>query len=158
MPFQEDESALVVWALWRHYYRYRDIEFIRPLWVDVVQKAADFMCRYRDPRTGLPLPSYDLWEERFESIKEAERHWARNGAIILKFFLNVSQEEQHQRGAHRGQLPPHPPEQLARGQLAGLAGGGGRGRRPPGGGAAPPPTPTRGPGPGGRSPASPDRR
>jgi oligosaccharide amylase len=65
MPIQEDETALVVWAMWRHYYRYRDIEFIRPLWVDVVQKAAEFMCRYRDPRTGLPLPSYDLWEERW---------------------------------------------------------------------------------------------
>src|SRR3954469_23771341 len=65
LPIQEDETALVVWALWRHYYRYRDIEFIRPLWVDVVQKAADFMCRSRDGRTGLPLPSYDLWEERW---------------------------------------------------------------------------------------------
>jgi oligosaccharide amylase len=65
LPIQEDETALVVWALWRHYYRYRDIEFIRPMWVDVVQKAADFMCDYRDPRTGLPLPSYDLWEERW---------------------------------------------------------------------------------------------
>src|SRR3712207_9032671 len=65
LPIQEDETALVVWALWRHYYRYRDIEFIRPIWVDVVQKAADFMVRYRDQRTGLPLPSYDLWEERW---------------------------------------------------------------------------------------------
>src|SRR5206468_3915088 len=53
------------WAMCRHYYRYRDIGFVRPLWVDVVQKAADFMCRYRDPRTGLPHPSYDLWEERW---------------------------------------------------------------------------------------------
>jgi glucoamylase len=65
MPIQEDETALVVWAMWRHYYRYRDIEFIRPLWVDVIQPAADFMCKYRDGRTGLPLPSYDLWEERW---------------------------------------------------------------------------------------------
>lgn len=65
LPIQEDETALVVWVLWRHYYKYRDIEFIRPMWVDIVQKAADFMVRYRDPRTGLPLPSYDLWEERW---------------------------------------------------------------------------------------------
>lgn len=65
LPIQEDETALVVWAMWRHYYRYRDIEFVRPLWVGVVQKAADFMVRYRDPKTGLPLPSYDLWEERW---------------------------------------------------------------------------------------------
>jgi len=65
MPIQEDETALVVWAMWRHYYRYRVYRVRPPLWVDVVQKAADFMCRYRDPRTGLPHPSYDLWEERW---------------------------------------------------------------------------------------------
>ncbi|HEV8291630.1 MAG TPA: glycoside hydrolase family 15 protein, partial [Tepidisphaeraceae bacterium] len=65
LPIQEDETALVVWALWRHYYRYRDIEYVRPLWVDLIQKAADFMVAYRDPKTGLPLPSYDLWEERW---------------------------------------------------------------------------------------------
>ena len=65
LPIQEDETALVVWVLWRHYWRYRDIEFVRPLWVDIVQPAADFMVRYRDARTGLPQPSYDLWEERW---------------------------------------------------------------------------------------------
>lgn len=65
LPIQEDETALVVWALWRHYVRYRDIEFVRPLWLRLIQPAADFMVRYRDPDTKLPLPSYDLWEERF---------------------------------------------------------------------------------------------
>jgi PPK2 family polyphosphate:nucleotide phosphotransferase len=39
----------------------------------------------------------ELWQERFESIVEAERHWARNGTVILKFFLHVSQKEQHKR-------------------------------------------------------------
>ena len=65
LPIQEDETALVIWSLWRHYVRYRDIEFVRPLWVDVVTKAADFLVRFRDPITKLPLPSYDLWEERW---------------------------------------------------------------------------------------------
>lgn len=65
LPIQEDETALVVWSLWQHYYRYRDIEFVRPLWADLVQKAADFLVKYRDPATGLPMPSYDLWEERW---------------------------------------------------------------------------------------------
>lgn len=65
LPIQEDETALVVWALWRHYFRYRDIEFVRGLWVTLIQPAADFMARYRDPASGLPLPSYDLWEERW---------------------------------------------------------------------------------------------
>ena len=38
-----------------------------------------------------------LWEERFESINAMEKHWARNGTVVLKFFLNVSQKEQHER-------------------------------------------------------------
>lgn len=65
LPIQEDETALVLWALWRHYVRYRDIEFVRPLWIRLIQPAADFLVRFRDPETGLPLPSYDLWEERW---------------------------------------------------------------------------------------------
>ncbi len=65
LPIQEDETALIIWALWRHYVRYRDVEFVRPLWTRLVQPAADFLCRYRDPDTMLPLSSYDLWEERY---------------------------------------------------------------------------------------------
>jgi GH15 family glucan-1,4-alpha-glucosidase len=65
LPIQEDETALVLWALWRHYEMYRDIEFVRPLWVDLITRAADFLVRFRDPVTKLPLPSYDLWEERW---------------------------------------------------------------------------------------------
>ncbi len=65
LPIQEDETALVLWALWRHYAQYRDIEFVRPLWVGLITKAADFLVRFRDPDTHLPLPSYDLWEERW---------------------------------------------------------------------------------------------
>jgi GH15 family glucan-1,4-alpha-glucosidase len=64
IPIQEDETALVIWALWRHFQRYRDVEDIQGLYGRLVKKAAAFMIRYRDPRTKLPLPSYDLWEER----------------------------------------------------------------------------------------------
>ena len=38
-----------------------------------------------------------LWSERLESIRDHERHLARNGTVVLKFFLNVSREEQRQR-------------------------------------------------------------
>ncbi len=64
-PIQEDETALVVWALFLHFAVNRDVEFIKPLYRPLVTKAADFLARYRDPATGLPLPSYDLWEERY---------------------------------------------------------------------------------------------
>jgi glucoamylase len=63
-PIQEDETALVLWALWKHFETYRDVEFIKPLYRPLIVRAANFMLRYRDERTGLPLPSYDLWEER----------------------------------------------------------------------------------------------
>ena len=38
-----------------------------------------------------------LWDERFDSIREHERHLARNGTVILKFWLNVSRDEQRRR-------------------------------------------------------------
>ncbi len=38
-----------------------------------------------------------FWKQRLESIAEHEKHLARNGTVILKFFLNVSREEQRQR-------------------------------------------------------------
>jgi glucoamylase len=64
LPIQEDETALVIWALWNHFVLYRDIEFIKPLYRPLITRAADFMCRYRDRETKLPGESYDLWEER----------------------------------------------------------------------------------------------
>jgi PPK2 family polyphosphate:nucleotide phosphotransferase len=39
----------------------------------------------------------DLWQQRFESIRDHEKHLARNGTVILKFWLNVSPEEQRKR-------------------------------------------------------------
>ncbi|UFS68529.1 glycoside hydrolase family 15 protein [Geomonas sp. RF6] len=64
LPIQEDETALVVWGLWQHFVLSRDIEFIKPLYKPLIKNAADFMAGFRDKGTGLPAPSYDLWEER----------------------------------------------------------------------------------------------
>ncbi len=64
LPIQEDETALVIWALWHHFVHHRDVEFIKPFYKRFIKRAADFMCEFRDNETGLPAPSYDLWEER----------------------------------------------------------------------------------------------
>ncbi len=64
LPIQEDETALVLWALWRHFERWADVESLKPLYRPLIVAAAEFLDDYRDPETGLPLPSYDLWEER----------------------------------------------------------------------------------------------
>ncbi len=64
LPIQEDETALVVWSLRQHFLKYHDIEFLKPLYRRLITRAADFMVGFRDPATHLPLPSFDLWEER----------------------------------------------------------------------------------------------
>jgi len=38
-----------------------------------------------------------IWDERLESIRDQEKHLARNGTVILKFWLNVSKKEQRKR-------------------------------------------------------------
>jgi PPK2 family polyphosphate:nucleotide phosphotransferase len=46
-----------------------------------------------------------LWEHRYESIRDHEKHLARNGTLILKFFLHVSKEEQRRRFLARLEEP-----------------------------------------------------
>src|ERR1043166_4189977 len=64
VPIQEDETALVIWALWQHYEKYRDIDLAHRLYVGLVVDCARFMVEYRDADTKLPQPSWNLWEDR----------------------------------------------------------------------------------------------
>ncbi|MBM3261331.1 glycoside hydrolase family 15 protein [Candidatus Kaiserbacteria bacterium] len=64
IPIQEDETALVIFALREHYRHSRDLEFLELIFNPLVEKAADFMVHYRDRETKLPDASYDLWEEK----------------------------------------------------------------------------------------------
>ncbi len=43
------------------------------------------------------LVTKNIWRERFEDIAAFERYLVRNGTVVLKFFLNVSKEEQRKR-------------------------------------------------------------
>ncbi len=64
IPIQEDETSLVIWALWEHYDKYRDIEFVHRLYRNLVVKCADFMVGFRHEKFNLPFPSWNLWEDR----------------------------------------------------------------------------------------------
>jgi glucoamylase len=64
LPIQEDETGLVLWALGSYFGQAPEVETIKPFYREVIVRAADFLAAYRDPATGLPLPSWDLWEER----------------------------------------------------------------------------------------------
>jgi len=65
LPIQEDETASIIFVLWEHYERYRDIEFIESMYNSFIEPAANFMCEYIESTTGLPQASFDLWEEKY---------------------------------------------------------------------------------------------
>ena len=51
------------------------------------------------------LVTGNIWRERFEDIAAIERYLSRNGTVILKFFLNISKEEQRKRFLDRLEQP-----------------------------------------------------
>ena len=46
---------------------------------------------------NLPGPAKHVWQHRFRSIRDFERHMSANGTTIVKFFLHLSKEEQRKR-------------------------------------------------------------
>jgi PPK2 family polyphosphate:nucleotide phosphotransferase len=60
----------------------------------VVRVHPEILAKERLPAK---LVTKNIWRERFEDISGFERYLARNGTMVLKFFLNVSKEEQRER-------------------------------------------------------------
>ncbi|MBI3286438.1 MAG: glycoside hydrolase family 15 protein [Chloroflexi bacterium] len=92
LPVQEDETALVIWALWGHFARFGDVEFIKPLYRGLICRAADFLASYRDPGSGLPRPSWDLWEER-RGVHAFTLGSVWGGLMAASHFAGVFAEE-----------------------------------------------------------------
>jgi oligosaccharide amylase len=63
LPIQEDETALLLDALWKHYCRHEDHDMIKQMYGNFIKKAGDFLFDFRD-ENGLPKESFDLWEEK----------------------------------------------------------------------------------------------
>lgn len=69
----------------------------------VVRVHPEYLNNQRIP--ALPAKLDDLWQQRYESIRDYEKHLARNGTVILKFWLNVSRDEQRDRFLARLEEP-----------------------------------------------------
>ena len=48
LPIQEDETALVLYALWKDYTRHQDIELPQALYSTLIRKASAFLCEYME--------------------------------------------------------------------------------------------------------------
>jgi PPK2 family polyphosphate:nucleotide phosphotransferase len=60
----------------------------------VVRVHPEILAKQKIPHE---LVTKHIWRERFEDVAAFEKYLARNGTVVLKFFLNVSKEEQRQR-------------------------------------------------------------
>src|SRR3954453_22225419 len=68
----------------------------------VVRVHSEILAKQKIPQK---LITKNIWRERFEDISAMERYLTRQGTVVLKFFLNVSKEEQRQRFLDRLEDP-----------------------------------------------------
>jgi len=68
----------------------------------VVRVHEELLERQKMPRD---LVTRKIWEERLEDIASFERYLARQGTVVLKFFLHVSRKEQKRRFLERLEMP-----------------------------------------------------
>ncbi len=64
LPIQEDETALILVALHAFHQRFGKIEVMQQLFHPLILKMGDWMTKFIEPKTGLPIQTYDLWEEQ----------------------------------------------------------------------------------------------
>jgi GH15 family glucan-1,4-alpha-glucosidase len=97
LPIQLDETALVLHALWRHFQKYRDIEFISSVYPKLVVTPTKFMQSYREPGTGLPKTTFDMWEEKagtYTSTAACVCTALSSAARFAKVFFNSKRQEE----------------------------------------------------------------
>lgn len=59
----------------------------------------------RSQRLPNRVEGSEFWQQRYESIRQHEQHLARNGTVVIKFWLNVSKDEQKERFLARIDTP-----------------------------------------------------
>lgn len=64
-PIQEDETALVLFVFAQFYQLHPDAKVLHDYYHEMVVPMANFLMTHIDEATGLPAPSYDLWEQRY---------------------------------------------------------------------------------------------
>jgi PPK2 family polyphosphate:nucleotide phosphotransferase len=87
--------------LWRAYRRFPERGrigiFNRSYYEEVLVVRVHPELLQNERLPGFLHPDKKFWQHRFESINDLERHLVRSGTVILKFFLQLSKEEQRRR-------------------------------------------------------------
>lgn len=100
LPIQEDETALILIALWKHYAKTKDIEFIESIYNSLIKKAGNFLLGFRG-EDKLPYASYDIWEMKLgtHTFTVGTVYQALLSAADFASLLGKDYEESHYRQA-----------------------------------------------------------
>lgn len=83
---QIDETGSILYGIWNHFLYVKNIGFLEKVWPSVL-KACMFLERFIDSDTGLPLPSFDIWEERMGE------HTYSTAAVIAGLYAAANMAE-----------------------------------------------------------------
>lgn len=88
LPIQEDQTAMLLIALYKHYKISKDMKFIEDIYDVLIEPAVGFLVEYISEETKMPFSCYDIWEEKkgihfytIASIYEA--------LIVSKEFIEI---------------------------------------------------------------------
>ncbi len=96
LPIQEDETALVLFSLYKHFQKYHDVEFIATVYPRLVLKTTEFLLNFVDTHTGLPKPSFDIWEEKigvYTSTVSTVISALQSAAKLAKVFFDRERQD-----------------------------------------------------------------
>lgn len=90
LPIQEDETAIILFVLAEYMRRHHNLELLQNVYEPLVERSAAFLMSYRDERTRLPQPSYDLWERKrgTSTYTSASVYAALRAAAELARFMH----------------------------------------------------------------------
>lgn len=90
---QVDETGTLIWGILKHYEVTKDKVYLQNMWNTIV-KGVNFLAKFIDAETGLPKPSYDLWEERVgeHTYSCAAVYAGIMAGVKIADILKVSQE------------------------------------------------------------------
>ncbi|MEO8691762.1 MAG: glycoside hydrolase family 15 protein [Candidatus Saccharimonas sp.] len=92
-PIQEDETALTLFMFNQFYRHSGDAALLKEFYESMVVPMANFLSGFVDHRTGLPKPSYDLWEERYSTTTYTTA--VTYGALLAAADLADEREDEH---------------------------------------------------------------
>ena len=104
-PTPEELDHDFLWRTTRHLPERGRIGIFNRSYYEEVLIVRVFPEYLENQKLPYPIDLEKIWDERYESIRDQEKHLARNGTVILKFWLKVSREEQRARFLDRIEKP-----------------------------------------------------